>query len=89
VLCLVLAAAACGKKNASIGVPECDAYETKMAACADKVGGTTGEQLNKMRNMMIEPWQKSAADEAQKKDLPSTCTGAINDMKKQVPQCDW
>lgn len=90
VLALALAAAACGKsKSDSIGVAECDAYFAKMAACADKIGGKNGEQLNSMRKMMFESWQKSAADDDQKKALPHTCTSAIADMKKQLPQCEW
>lgn len=90
-LFLVAALAACGKKSGGdkIGVDECDAYETKMAACATKVGGNVGDQLTKMRKMMIEPWQKDAKDEASKKDLAKVCTTAIADMKKQLPQCDW
>ncbi len=90
---LILAVAllgACGsKKSDSIGVAECDAYETKMAACASKVGGKVGEQLESMRKMMVEPWQKDAKDDSSKKDLPKVCTNAIADMKKQLPQCDW
>jgi hypothetical protein len=90
---LILAMAllgACGsKKSESIGVAECDAYETKMAACAQKVGGKVGDQLESMRKMMIEPWQKNAADDNSKGDLPKVCTNAIADMKKQLPQCDW
>ncbi len=89
---LVLAAIACGKgKGETIGVAECDDYETKMAACADKVGGNIGDSLTKMRKMMIEPWQKQAgqADDQGKKDMAKVCTDAIKDMKKQVPQCEW
>ena len=89
ILAVALLAACGGKKSDSIGVPECDAYEQKMAACAQKVGGKIGDQLESMRKMMIEPWQKDAKDESSKKDLPKVCTNAIADMKKQVPQCDW
>ncbi len=97
VLVLVLSAAsvlaACGKKGGGdgdkLGVPECDAYLDKMAACATKQGGTTGEQLTKMRNMMAGAWKDSVKDDAQKAEMPKACTTAIADMKKQFPTCDW
>lgn len=89
ILAMVLLGACGSKKSDSIGVAECDAYEQKMAACAQKVGGKIGDQLESMRKMMLEPWQKDAKDENSKKDLPKVCTNAIADMKKQLPQCDW
>lgn len=90
VLVLALSTAACSKGGGDkLGVPECDAYLDKMAACAKKTGGTTGEQLTKMRDMMAGAWKDSVKDAAQKEQMPATCTSAIADMKKQVPSCDW
>ena len=89
VIAFVVAAAACGKgKGDKIGVAECDAYEDKMAACAQKVGGSTGESIERMRKMMLEPWQKQVAD-GHEDGMAKVCTDAIRDMKKQVPQCEW
>ena len=88
VLVLVLSAA-CSKGGDKLGVPECDAYLDKMAACAKQTGGTTGEQLTKMRAMMASAWKDSVKDAGQKEQMPATCTSAIADMKKQVPSCDW
>ena len=84
--------AACGKGGGGgdkLGVPECDAYLDKMAACATKTGGTTADQLTKMRDMMASSWKESVKDDAQKTQLPATCTSAIADMKKQIPTCEW
>lgn len=89
------AAAACSKGGGNgaggdkLGVAECDAYLDKMAACATKQGGQTGEQLTKMRNMMAGAWKDSVKDAAQKAEMPKACTTAIADMKKQFPTCDW
>lgn len=90
-LCLLLALclAACGKKTDKIGVAECDAYEDKMAACASKLGGVNGEGLTKMRKMMLDAWKKDAENADTRKEMPKTCAQAIDDMKKQFPQCDW
>ena len=88
--------AACSKKDGggggggdTLGVPECDAYLDKMAACAKKSDKTTGEQLTKMRDMMAGAWKDSVKDPEQKKEMPKMCTTAIADMKKQFPTCDW
>lgn len=72
-----------------LGVPECEAYLDKMAACAAKSDKTTGEQLTKMRDMMANAWKDSVKDPEQKKEMPKMCTSAIADMKKQFPTCDW
>ena len=90
-LCLfvVLCLAACSKKSDKIGVAECDAYEDKMAACASKIGGVNGEGLTKMRTMMLEAWKKDAESEETRTYMPKTCTQAVEDMKKQFPQCAW
>lgn len=86
-------AAGCGKGGGGgggkLGVAECDAYLDKMAACAAKKGGKTGEQLTKMRDMMANAWRDSAKNADQKGQLPGVCTSAIEDMKKQVADCDW
>jgi hypothetical protein len=87
---LSLFVAACGSGGAKLGIAECDDYLTKMDKCADKVGGATGDQIRKMRDMISKAWQEhDMKDESSKKELPKTCTSAIADMKKQVPQCDW
>jgi uncharacterized protein (DUF885 family) len=87
---IVFALAACGTQASDkIGVAECDAYEAKMAACASKVGGNVGDQLTKMRKMMLDAWKKDAANESMRAELAKTCSGAISDMKKQLPQCEW
>jgi hypothetical protein len=84
-LALVLALAACRKESARIGIAECDAYQDKMAACAQKVGGSVGVQLDKMRRLMADAWKKDASN----KELPQVCTSAIGDMQRQLPQCAW
>lgn len=84
-LLVVLAVVACTRRSERIGVAECDAYETKMAACADKVGGNVGEQLQTMRRMMRSAWQKDARDP----ELPRVCAAALADMERQLPQCVW
>jgi hypothetical protein len=78
-----------GGDGDKLGVPECDAYLDKMAACAKKSDKTTGEQLTKMRDMMAGAWKDSVKDAAQKAEMPKMCTTAIADMKKQFPTCDW
>ncbi len=89
-LFLVLCLAACSKHPSDkIGVAECDAYEDKMAACASKIGGVNGEGLTKMRKMMLEAWTKDAESAETRKEMPRTCLQAVEDMKKQFPQCDW
>ena len=88
-LFLALCLAACGKKSDKIGVAECDAYEDKMAACASKIGGVNGEGMTKMRKMMLDAWKKDAENAETRKEMPKTCTQAVDDMKKQFPQCDW
>lgn len=98
VLALSLAAsvAACKKKDGGggggggeTGVPECDDYLAKMDACAKKLGDKGGEGLTKMANMMRGSWKDDVKNEQMKKEMPSTCTKAIQDMKKQMPDCDW
>jgi hypothetical protein len=98
ILALALTAsvfAGCSKKDGgggggdNLGVPECDAYLDKMAACAKKSDKTVGDQLTKMRDMMANAWKDSVKDPEQKKEMPKMCTGAIADMKKQFPTCDW
>lgn len=90
---LVLSLAACGKKNNGggdkLGIAECDAYLQKMETCAKKVGGKTGEQLTKMRGMMADAWRKDAGNKDVRDSMPSVCSSAIEDMKKQVPSCEW
>jgi hypothetical protein len=39
--------------------------------------------------MMASSWKESVKDDAQKTQLPATCTSAIADMKKQIPTCEW
>jgi len=87
-IALALLAGACSKPT-KLGVAECDAYLDKVAACAAKVGGATGQSLTKMRAMMADAWAQSAADSAHSATLPKTCDAALADAKKQVPQCDW
>jgi hypothetical protein len=84
-LALVLAVAACSKKSARIGVAACDAYDDKMAACAQKVGGSVGRQLESVRETMRAAWRA----EIRNPDLPQACVAATSDMQKQLPQCAW
>lgn len=90
IVTLVLASlAACGKGDSKLGVAECDAYLDKMAACAKKLGGAEGQQLTRMRDMMSRAWHEEVKNEEMRASMPSVCTTAIADMKKQVPSCDW
>ena len=84
-LVLVLALVACTKHPDAIGVADCDAYQSKMAACAEQVGGNVGEQLDKLRWMMRKSWQHDIG----RPDLPGECRAAIADMQRQLPQCAW
>ena len=97
VLVVLLAASlsACKKKDGAgggdgIGVPECDDYLARMDSCAKKLGEKKGgEQLTKMANMMRDSWSKDVKDAEMKKSMPDACKGAIKDMAKQMPECDW
>lgn len=95
VLALLLAASlgACKKKGGdsggSLGVPECDDYLARMDACAKKMAGKGGEQLTKMADMMRKAWKDDVKDAEKKKAMPDGCKGAIKDMAKQMPECDW
>jgi hypothetical protein len=84
-LVVLLALGACGKKSARIGIAECDAYQEKMAACAQKIGGSVGQQLDKTSTMMADAWRAETSN----KELPAVCASAITDMQKQLPQCAW
>jgi hypothetical protein len=84
----VLALGACGKSD-SIGVAECDAYIQKLNKCADKVGGNQGESLKRFSKMMLDSWKDSSTKPEQKDMLAKTCAQAIEDSKKQNPQCEW
>ncbi len=89
---LVASIAACKKKDGggdSLGVPECDDYLAKMDACAKKLGDKGGEGLTKMANMMRGSWKDDVKDAEKKSAMPMVCRGAIKDMKKQMPDCDW
>jgi hypothetical protein len=86
---LSLLTAACGGGGSKLGVPECDDYLTKMDKCAEKVGGANGDQIKKMKDMISKAWAEDAKNDSMKAELGKTCTAAIADMKKQVPQCDW
>jgi len=99
VLASLLAASvsACKKKDGGgggggggeTGVAECDDYLAKMDACAKKLGDKGGEGITKMANMMRGAWKDDVKDAAKKAEMPKTCTSAIKDMKKQMPDCDW
>ena len=98
VLAILVAAsvAACKKKDGGgggcggeSGVAECDDYLAKMDACAKKLGDKGGEGITKMANMMRGSWKDDVKDAAKKAEMPATCRGAIKDMKKQMPDCDW
>lgn len=84
-LVLVLALGACTKQPAKIGVAECDAYVSKMAACAHQIGGDIGEQLLKLREAMRKTWQADAG----RPELADVCAAATADMEAQLPQCTW
>ncbi len=92
---LVASLASCKKKDGgggggdSLGVPECDDYLAKMDACAKKLGDKGGEGITKMANMMRTSWKDEVKDAEKKSAMPSVCRGAIRDMKKQMPDCDW
>jgi hypothetical protein len=91
---LAASLAGCKKKDGggsgdSLGVPECDEYLTRMDACAKKLGDKGGEQLTKMANMMRGSWKDDVKDADKKSAMPGACKGAIKDMAKQMPDCDW
>jgi hypothetical protein len=88
VVALAVGAGACGKGD-TIGVAECDAYVAKLVACADKVGGQSGESLKRFSKRMVESWKDSASKPEQKEMLAKTCSEAIVDSRKQNPQCEW
>lgn len=88
---LVASIAACKKKGGGgVGVAECDDYLTRMDACSKKLGEKKGgEQLTKMANMMRDSWSKDVNDAEMKKSMPGVCKSAIENMAKQMPECDW
>jgi len=86
---VALMLSACGSKSDSIGVAECDAYVQKLNQCADKIGGDNGAALKRFSKRMLDDWKGSASKPDEKSMLAKTCSQAIEDSKKQNPQCDW
>lgn len=89
IMSLFAGAAACGKKEGGVGVPECDQYLTKVRACAKKVGGQIGGSLERGAKMFEGVWVDNAKDAAMKAELPKTCSEATASAKKQFTQCEW
>jgi hypothetical protein len=88
---VIVSLAACGRAGggSGIGIAECDQYLAKLAACAKKVGGQTGESLERSGKMFADVWKDNAKDDAMKAELPKTCTDATAAAKKQFAQCEW
>jgi hypothetical protein len=91
IACLFTASAAigCKGKSSGVGVAECDQYLEKVAACGKKIGGQTGESLERSTKMFADAWRDNAKDDSMKDQLPKTCSDATAAAKKQFPQCEW
>ncbi len=90
-LALVLSSAACSKKGggSNVGVPECDEFLTKLAACGDKIGGNIGDSLHRTVAQFGPIWADNAKDDSMKAELPKSCASAMKDAKKTYTQCEW
>ena len=91
-MCVLSAAAlagACGGGKKKVGVASCDEFIAKERACGEKIGGDQGTGLEKQADMMIDVWSTDAKNKDAAGSLADTCSEALADAAKNLPQCDW
>src|SRR5262249_9833672 len=66
----------------SIGVPECDAYLTKLPACSKAPRATRDQQLQTSRAA----WKDAARDPASRSNLARSCVAA-EAFLREAPGC--